>query len=251
MSGILDRLAAGETIDAPVAVVVAHPDDETLWAGAALRQLPRATLIHLTDGAPADMTDATRLGFPTRDAYRAARAGELDAALVALGVAPRRIGYAIPDQQAADDLAGLVARLQADLAGMAAAITHPYEGGHPDHDAAAFAVSRCEVPERIEFACYPTIDGARAFGRFWPDPACAERACPLDEATCAALDAAIAAHASQAEMFGAWRPAVMRYRHAPDYDFAAMPPPGVALYDGFGWAITARDFCARAWAADA
>lgn len=248
MTDVLARLAAGARIAEPVAVVVAHPDDETLWAGAALRQLDRAVLIHLTDGAPVDMADAHRLGFPSRDAYRAARAAELDAALDALRVAPERLGYGIADQQAADDLAGLSARLRGDLAGIAAVITHPYEGGHPDHDAAAFAVAQGGVGEVIEFACYPTIDGARAFGRFWPDPGRPEQVRRLDPTTQAAVHAAIDAHHSQAAMFGDWRPDAARYRHAPRYDFAAPPPPGMALYDGFGWPITAREFCARAWA---
>lgn len=246
---VLDRLAAGARVAEPVAVVVAHPDDESLWAGAALRLLDNATLIHLTDGAPSDMADALRLGFASREDYRAARAAELEAALAALAVAPRRIAYDIADQQVADDLAGLAARLTADLAGMAAVITHPYEGGHPDHDAAAFAVALAGVAEHIEFACYPTVDGRRAFGRFWPDPGCPECVAPFDAATRDAVHAAIAAHESQAGVIGDWRPDCARYRHAPAYEFAAPPPPGLALYDGFGWAITAREFCARAWAA--
>lgn len=246
---VLDRLAAGARVAEPVAVVVAHPDDESLWAGAALRLLDDATLIHLTDGAPFDMADAARLGFSRRSDYAAARAAELDAALAALGASPRRIGYGIADQQLADDLPGLVRRLSADLEGMAAVLTHPYEGGHPDHDAAAFAVARVGVPEHIEFACYPTVEGRRAFGRFWPDPAAAERVCDFDTEVRAAVHAAIAAHASQAGVIGDWRPDCARYRHAPSYDFAAPPPPGLALYDSFGWMITSREFCARAWAA--
>lgn len=246
---VLARLAAGLRVAEPVAVVVAHPDDESLWAGAALRLLDNATLIHLTDGAPTDMTDATRLGFARRADYAAARAAELDAALDALAVAPRRIGYDIADQAAVEDLPGLVQRLGADLDGMAAVLTHPYEGGHPDHDAAAFAVAAIGVAEHLEFSCYPTIEGRRAFGRFWPDPAAPEHVCAFDAATRDAVDAAIAAHASQADVIGAWRPDCARYRRAPTYDFAAPPPPGVALYDSFGWTITSREFCARAWAA--
>lgn len=246
---VLDRLATGARVAEPVAVVVAHPDDESLWAGAALRLLEDATLIHLTDGAPFDMADAARLGFSRPSDYAAARAAELDAALAALGASPRRIGYGIADQQLADDLPALVRRLSADLEGMAAVLTHPYEGGHPDHDAAAFAVARVEVPEHIEVACYPTVEGRRAFGRFWPDPSAPERVCDFDAEARESVHAAIAAHASQAGVIGDWRPDCARYRHAPSYDFAAPPPPGVALYDSFGWTITSREFCARAWAA--
>ena len=61
------RLAAGEPIDEPVAVVVAHADDETLWCGSALPRLRNCRLIHLTDSAPRDMADANRLGIASRE----------------------------------------------------------------------------------------------------------------------------------------------------------------------------------------
>ena len=75
------RLAAGERIAAPIAIVVAHADDETLFAGPLLSRADDALLIHVTDSAPRDMTDARRLGFATRAGYVAARAMEVDAAL--------------------------------------------------------------------------------------------------------------------------------------------------------------------------
>ena len=49
---ILRNLSRGRAIDAPVALVVAHPDDETLGAGARMACLHNLTLIHLSDGAP-------------------------------------------------------------------------------------------------------------------------------------------------------------------------------------------------------
>jgi N-acetylglucosamine malate deacetylase 2 len=54
----------------PVAVVVAHPDDETIGCGAILRRLPLVRLVHVTDGAPRDMIDAVRLGPMRRCAAR-------------------------------------------------------------------------------------------------------------------------------------------------------------------------------------
>src|SRR5690242_9330196 len=95
-------LASGTSINAPVAVVVAHPDDETLGLGARLARLRDFKLIHLTDGAPRDMRDARREGFSDRDEYAAARARELDRALHALHAQPRkRIGYDCVDQETA------------------------------------------------------------------------------------------------------------------------------------------------------
>jgi LmbE family N-acetylglucosaminyl deacetylase len=232
------RLASGERIEAPVAIIVAHPDDESLWLGTALRRLPNAMLIHLTDGAPEDMSDAGRLGFATRETYAAARAGELDGALDALGVAPRRMAYGFVDQSLAWRLHELIGRLRGHLAGMRAVVTHPYEGGHPDHDAAAFAVRRAFDGEVVEFACYHLAAGDRAWGRFWADARAPEHVRPLGVDDQALVDRAIDAHASQRDVIGGWRPAAEHWRLAPCYDFAAPPPPGAALYDGFGWALT-------------
>jgi LmbE family N-acetylglucosaminyl deacetylase len=242
------RLASGERIDEPVAIVVAHPDDESLWLGTALRRLSNAMLIHLTDGAPEDMRDAARLGFATREAYAAARARELDAALRALDVAPRRVAYGFVDQSLAHRLPELVERLRTDLDGVPAVITHPYEGGHPDHDAAAFAVSRAFDGEIVEFAAYHLAEGGRVWGRFWPDPDRPERVRPLNAGEQTQVDHAIDAHETQRGVTGGFRPSEERWRVAPRYNFAAPPPPGVALYDGFGWTLTSarwRELAAR------
>jgi len=232
------RLVSGGRIDEPVAIVVAHPDDESLWLGTALQRLSNATLIHLTDGAPEDMGDARRLGFATREAYAAARVRELDTALRALDVTPRRLACNFVDQSLAHRLPELVARLRADLAGMHAVITHPYEGGHPDHDAAALAVRRAFAGEVVEFACYHLADGRRVWGRFWPDREAAEHMRPLDAGEQARVGRAIEAHESQRDVTGGFRPTEERWRLAPGYDFSAFPPPGAALYDGFGWTLT-------------
>ncbi|GAO39173.1 hypothetical protein SCH01S_28_00320 [Sphingomonas changbaiensis NBRC 104936] len=240
------RLASGERIEEPVAIVVAHPDDESLWLGTVLNRLSNATLIHLTDGAPRDMRDAARLGFDTRAAYASARARELDAALAALGAAPRRLAYRFVDQNLVFRVAELIERLRGDLAGMRAVITHPYEGGHPDHDAAALAVRAAFPGEVIEFACYHLADGERVFGRFWPDPHALEHSRLLGAEEQARVDEAIRAHATQQEVIGGWRPTEERWRRAPRYDFTAVPPPGAALYDGFGWALTSAEWRKRA-----
>jgi LmbE family N-acetylglucosaminyl deacetylase len=241
------RLAGGAPIPEPVALVVAHADDETLWAGAALPRLSRLTLVHLTDSAPADMADAGRLGFATRADYARARADELEVALAALDAKPDRIAYGLPDKEAAAHLPDLVARLAHDLRDAVAILTHPYEGGHPDHDTAALAVRAAadriggrtgRRPSLAEFACYHQQAGARRFGHFWPDPDCPEQVRPLDPDERGRVARAIAAHGSQAAVIDGWCPQAERWRAAPAYDFTAPPPPGASLYDGFGWSIT-------------
>ena len=171
----LEALRAGAPITAPAVAVVAHPDDEVVGFGLRLAALQNLTLAHATDGAPEDMGDARRAGFATREAYAHARAGELDACLAALGAAPRRLALGVQDQTAVFHLAEMVAALQEPLAGAALVLTHAYEGGHPDHDACAFAVQlACErlaaegrpAPVRLAFAEYHTDAAGRlAFGR--------------------------------------------------------------------------------------
>ena len=55
------------------AVVVAHPDDETIAMGGRIARYRDARFIHVTDGAPANGADAKANGFPSVDAYRDAR----------------------------------------------------------------------------------------------------------------------------------------------------------------------------------
>jgi N-acetylglucosamine malate deacetylase 2 len=237
------KLASGAPVAERVAIVVAHADDETLWTGSLLPRLGDALLIHLTDSAPHDMADARRLGIATRDEYAALREAELRQALVALGATPERLSYGIPDQGAAEHLPALADRLAQDCAGAAAIVTHPYEGGHPDHDAAAHAcrtaADRLGLP-LVEFACYHEADGERVFGRFWPGPA--EHSRPLLPDERDRVAAALACHASQRAVFGDWLPYAERWRDAPRYDFTAPPPPGASLYDRFGWAMTSARF---------
>lgn len=237
------RLASGEPLGERVAVVVAHPDDESLWAGALLGRVSDGLLIHLTDGAPEDMADAARLGFGSREAYATKRADELRLALRLLAFAGERRCYGLRDQSAVEHLPELVERLMADLRGAAVVATHAYEGGHPDHDAAALAVQRAAarlgVPV-VEFPGYHLSEQGRQWGAFWPDPHSPERSRPLTEAEAARIDAAIGAHASQAAVIAGWRPTHERWRDAPAYDFAAPPPPGRALYDGWAWSLTSR-----------
>lgn len=246
---MLDALRRGDVIAAPAVAVVAHPDDETAGLGLRLSRFADLTLIHVTDGAPEDMGDARRAGFATRAAYARARSRELDAALAALGAAPRRLALGVVDQGAVGRLAWLAQTLRGPLAKAELVLTHAYEGGHPDHDACAFAVQLAcrglaaegaRPPVRLEFAEYHKApDGRLAFG-FWPDPgspAVAAEAAPADVTRKAA---ALSCHRSQVSITAWFDPAAEIYRAAPSYDFTRRPPPGAAVYDDWGWPMTSR-----------
>src|SRR3954469_18766827 len=72
VGGLLDSIGS-EVVSKRIAVVVAHPDDEAIGAGAVLRGFRDVTIVHVTDGAPRDDGYAGSKGFASRAEYAAAR----------------------------------------------------------------------------------------------------------------------------------------------------------------------------------
>ena len=244
MRSLLQALAARATLQQRVAIVVAHPDDETIAAGGSLHLMPDLLLVHVTDGAPRRRPDAANHGFDTPAAYAAAREAELRAALSVTAVEPERVRLGVPDQDASLHLCDLVASLAPVLAqhGVQAVLTHAYEGGHPDHDATAFATHlaarRVGIPV-LEFPGYHAgPDGEMEVQRFLPGPAeTLVRLRPEEAAVKRAMFDCFATQASVLRPFGA---SVERFRPAPGYDFMAAPHAGPLNYENWGWPMTGR-----------
>lgn len=247
-ASLQERLAHGEYVSAPVAVVAAHPDDEVVWIGSRLQYLQHWHLIHLTDGAPRDLQDARRAGFDSWQEYAAARRLELRRALGEIHGRPeQRINYNIADQQSAYQLVGITERLTADLAGLHVVFTHAYEHGHPDHDSAAFAVhAGCALlsrmgkaaPHVVEFAGYHVRAGRLVRGSFWPEPQSRETVVCLRAADRIRKSRAIDCFVSQRQVLQQFVPSDERLRAAPAYDFTQPAPPGQSWYDSFGWSVS-------------
>jgi LmbE family N-acetylglucosaminyl deacetylase len=124
-------------------VLAAHPDDESLGASAALGRCATSAVAFLADGATRDAR--FRPGWSgSRETYAQARRQEGLAALALVHVPPDSIFWmGGTDQETIYELDRLITRFADIIAQFApeVVITHPYEGGHPDHDAAALVAS--------------------------------------------------------------------------------------------------------------
>ena len=231
-------------------VIVAHPDDETIGASTLLGRCERLRVVHVTDGSPRDLRDARNAGCADRGSYAALRHEEAIAALALCGVpADAMECWQITDQEAALHLPKIVAAIEKALQDFAPrwVLTHAYEGGHPDHDAVAFATHlACEAagrrgaaPTLIEMAGYHAGPEGMVSGVFLPAECEGEIDVELDEALRARKAAMFAAFASQRGVLAAFGIGRERFRVAPSYDFREAPHAGRLFYENFPWGMSA------------
>jgi LmbE family N-acetylglucosaminyl deacetylase len=232
-----------------VAIVVAHPDDETIGIGGQLARLGGVTIVHVTDGAPRNDAAAEAHGFSTPGAYAAARRAELRAAMAVAGVPGESlISLDIPDQEASLRLVEIARRL-AQLfreRGSGLVLTHAFEGGHPDHDATAFAVHAAAAlaqrdggrPALIEMPLYHLGLSGWTVQRFVSAPGPQEVAVDLSPEQRRRKQAMLDAHGTQRQVLRMVASDVERFRPAPAYDFTILPNEGRLLYDLYGWGMT-------------
>ena len=230
-----------------VALLVAHPDDETIGASALLARFPSAHVIFLTDGAPRD----TKLWPPdirgSREDYADIRREEAEKALAHAGIAREQISWlGGVDQDVVLEIRSLAAKLKEHLHDYRpqVLITHPYEGGHPDHDSAAL-IARLAIaglataaPDVCEMTSYHARDGQCVTGEFLNSNPSTEVLFDLTEADRASKRRMMNEYKSQRLVLDNFSIAGEKLRIAPEYDFSQPPYEGKLWYECMGWAMT-------------
>ena len=231
-----------------VMIIVAHQDDESIGAGARLNKLTNAYVVHVTDGAPRDERVAQRYGFKTRDEYADARRAEMLKAMKIAGIAEERVlSLNYVDGEAAlrmvdlvIDVAKLIDDYQPDVI-----ITHPYEGGHTDHDSTAFAVHLAcgllrregvEPPAVLEMPAYNAAPGTRVAQQFLPNEAADHdlHVLELSKEDQKLKRKMFEAFQTQQGVLSTFTTEIEQFRPAPRYVFTEPPHEGTLNYERYG-----------------
>lgn len=240
------------------AVIVAHPSDEVVGAGCLISKLVDVSILHVTDGAPCDMEYARIAGFDDREDYAAVRKHECISALAIANVpADRIVDLQLTDQCALNYLADLSKRITSFIqeSGADIVVTHPYEGGHPDHDATAFATHAAlrllkdnglRPPALFEMALHPGKDGKAKVPEFLPGHESETTTLLLDERATALKQRMFECFQSQRESLSVSPFGPEKFRQPEDYDFTVPPNGGSLYYETFDWAPSWDEWQSRA-----
>lgn len=235
-------------------VIVAHPADEVVGAGCLISKLVDVRILHVTDGAPEDMQDAKAAGFKERAAYARARRQECLSALAIAHVPEDRVvDLEVVDQCAPHYLADLTKKIAAFLqqSGADIVVTHPYEGGHPDHDATAFATHSAmrlmekngfRPPVLFEMALHPSTDGKTKVPEFLPGSEGETTTLLLDERALELKQRMFSCFESQKDSLEVSPFGPEKFRQPARYDFSVPPQSGKLHYENFDWALRSEEW---------
>lgn len=249
----LRRLLAAN--DLRVVILAAHPDDETIGSSALLARNPNAQIVYLTDGAPRD-----RQFWPpdmncSRDEYAALRRHEAAAALAHAGIGDKQIVWlGGTDQEAIFDARVLAEKFGEVLASQPVdvLITHPYEGGHPDHDCAALvgwlAIENLKdktadaapkiAPLLCEMTSYHARDGQCVTGEFLNSDGSSEIIFHLTDPDRERKRRMMDSFISQRLVLENFPVIDEKLRIAPIYDFSQPPHERKLWYECMNWPMT-------------
>lgn len=241
-------------------ILAAHPDDETIGASAVLGRAPKACVVFLTDGAPRDAQFRSPHVSGARDFYACVRAEEAASALALANIPPERMRFLSGvDQEASLHMRTLIEEFCETLREFKPEliITHPYEGGHPDHDAAA-VIARMTVqlmalsgdaPEIVEMTSYHAHQGQRVSGEFLSsvplisgviEAPVRVQLSPEDRARKARM---MGCYVSQWHVISEFPLEPEQLRVAPMYDFSQLPHDGPLWYECLHWKMTGQRWC--------
>jgi LmbE family N-acetylglucosaminyl deacetylase len=241
--------------------VAAHPDDETIGAGATLSYLSGCAVLHVTSGVPRERRFYPEAFEGSREDYARVRRAELEEAMALAEVPPDRVRMlGGTDQEVALEMEALTTALVAMLTEVRPAVilTHPYEGGHPDHDATALIVhAAAEIvcrragldPLIVEMTSYHAGFGGLCTGEFLGGRGGPVFTFALPAPDRRRKERMIACFRSQRRTLASFSANVERFRVAPRYDFTRPPHAGLLLYEQLGWPLTGERF--RSLAAEA
>ncbi len=254
VESVLECVAAPASSALPLPhalLLFAHPDDEVIALGGRMERFTESRFLCVTDGALRDIQVSLRNGFESREAYAAGRRKESEDALRHAGVSSDVLRYLaidegvriIVDLEAALDLVALTRAVERELHNFAldVILTHPYEGGHPDHDSCSFAAQTAvrlivgkPAPLVIEAPFYNNYSDKGSFGERWSeflmqdtairvrDLSPLERKNKLSRLACFSTQLHIVCKCSVEHE---------QYRIAPAYDFTQPPHPNPLLYE--------------------
>jgi N-acetylglucosamine malate deacetylase 2 len=257
---------AGELTEAfclPAVIFAAHPDDEVIGLGGVLpRMKANVTVVHVTDGSPRNLRDAALAGFSNRTEYGYARRREALAALALADIPEeRRLSLGITDQEASFGLKELTIRVAQLLRSLNPAVvfTHPYEGGHPDHDATAFAVhsalkllrqQKAGTPAPLEFTSYHAGPTGMETSEFLQRTDCPPHVIALSDEERALKRSMFECFPTQKHVLDQFPISVEKLRRQPAYNFSEPPHQGMLFYEQFDWGLDGRRWRALAHEAE-
>ena len=228
-------------------VIVAHSCDEIIGAGGLLSRLREITILHVSGSPTGRHSPAT--GLANQNDHEARTQACISALALANVSSDRVIEMGVTDIREPHSLAILSREIAGFLQrfGPEIVLTHPYDGGHPDHDATAFATHAAmrlmqnngfEPPALFEIALHPSKDGQKRELDFFPGS--------WREATTFVLDQKM--RKLKRRMFdcvdgheGTLRGTTLsleRFRRAPNYDFSVAPNAGKPAYESFASEMT-------------
>jgi len=238
------------------AVIVAHPGDDVFGAGCLISKLIDVSILHITDGVTVDDSCNPIPSEERREHSKALRRECLSALELADVRSDQILDYFIPDRCAVHYLVGVTRRITSFLqsSGADIVITHPYEGGHPDHDATAFAThaslrlmreNGLRPPVVFEMGLYPSKDLQTRLSGFLPGSEGEITTLRLDERSRKLKKNMFACLKAQSEHTDGTVDSE-KFRRPPHYNFNLPPQSNKLHYEDFDWAITSDEWQALA-----